>query len=487
MPDAAYHEHDAIAERGRPVTLRALARRSVVYALGGLAYKGLALLAVPLLARLLTPSELGLLDAAAITASLLGLVAGLGTEQGVAWLESRIEDEGRLWASALAMVGAMSLLIVGAVVFAQEPLALVLTGDAQHGGIVLAAAVYGSVISFTAAALNVIRLRSTPTRYAVGSFAVVAAEMTAALSIAWLVPEPVEWMVLGWAASAAAVTFALLWWHLPGLDWPDLHVMRRLAVFGLPLVPAAIAWLAGDVAIRSALARDASLGTLGEYGIAYRIASTLALMVVGFGVAWHPYLFRSPSALVLPRARSVLPALLAGLGAAAVTLSLLAPEVVGVVAGAEYAGAAEAVPFLTGGMVALGLFTLCGGVAGASGSTRSIAIVALSGMGIQAALAAPLVGVMGLMGGGLAGLVGYVVAAAAMTLWVGLPARGRGALEVALVTALTTAGLVASHFLMGSPIMLRLTVLVGAMGIAVLVVRIALLPRPVTDPGNPPD
>ena len=77
--------HDGAAGRvpersERPlVNLLGLARQSAVYALGGFAYKGLAILAVPLLARLLSPAELGLLDAAAITASLLGLVAGLGT------------------------------------------------------------------------------------------------------------------------------------------------------------------------------------------------------------------------------------------------------------------------------------------------------------------------------------------------------------------------------------------------------------------------
>ena len=188
LDDPAEH----VPERSeRPLlNLLALARQSAVYALGGFAYKGLAILAVPLLARLLSPPELGLLDAAAITASLLGLVAGLGTEQGVAWMESRVADERQLWASALAMVGALSLLIVGVAAVAREPLALVLTGEARHGNVVLLAAGYGGVMAFTAAALNVIRLRSTPTWYAVGSFAVVTAEMVAALASCMAGPGP---------------------------------------------------------------------------------------------------------------------------------------------------------------------------------------------------------------------------------------------------------------------------------------------------------
>ena len=469
---------ERVPERSeRPLlNLLALARQSAVYALGGFAYKGLAIIAVPLLARLLSPAELGLLDAAAITASLLGLVAGLGTEQAVAWMESRVPDERRLWASALTMVGALSLLIVGVAAVALEPLALVLTGHARHGNVVLLAAGYGGVMAFTAAALNVIRLRSTPTWYAVGSFAVVTAEMVAALAVAWLVPDPVEWMVLGWALSAAAVTAALLWIHLPGLAWPDMRVVRRLAAFGVPLVPAAIAWLAGDVAIRSALARDASLGTLGEYGIAYRIASVLTLVVAGFSVAWQPFLFRGSSEHVLPNAHSAMPPLIAGLGVTAMVISLLAPEVIGVVAGSEYADAAQAVPLLTGGMVALGMFTLSGGVAAASGSTRVIALVALGGMAVQIALAQPLVQILGLAGGGLASLLGYSVAGLVLTAYAGLANRSRSALSMTAVLVVTAGGLVAANALMSSPVTLRLVVLFGAIGLAVLAIRIGRVP-----------
>lgn len=449
-----------------------LARRSAVYALGGLAYKGIALVAVPLLARLLTPAELGLLDAAAITSTLLALIAGLGTEQGVAWLESRVSDERRLWASALVMVAISSLALVAAAIALQDALSLVLTGDPSHGRVIVLSAIYGSAMAFTAAALNVIRLRSTPIRYAIGSFAVVTAEMTAAIVVAWLIPDPVEWMVLGWAGSAAAVTGILLWSNLPGLGRPDLAVMRRLAAFGLPLVPAAIAWLVGDLAIRSALAREANLATLGEYGIAYRIASALTLIVVGFAVGWHPYLFRSAPTDVLPRARAAMPVLAAVLGVGAITMSLLSPEIVHAVAGPGYAGAVKAVPFLAAGVVALGLFTLAGGVIGAAGSTRTVAIVALSGMAIQVAIAVPLIDAMGLAGGGLASLLGYAVAAVALMGRAGLPGRGMGALELGLVTALTSSGLVAAQYLMDSTVTTRAFVWVGVTLVAVLCVRL---------------
>src|SRR5687767_8428269 len=275
--------------------VRSLAGMSLVYALGGLAYKGVAVVTVPILARLLTPAELGLLDAAAIIAGLIGLAAGLGSEQAVAWLETRTPNEGSLWGSAMGMVGVMGVsLLLATVVFA-EPLAEFLTGDAQHAGVIVASGLFGAVTGFTAAALNAVRLRGTPLGDAIGSFAVVLAETAVALSIALLVPQPVGPMVLGWAAAAAVVTAVLLVMHLPRLGRPELGLVRRMLGFGLPLMPMVAAWLIGDIAIRSTLARETDLAVLGEYGIASRIASVVALVVTGIGVAWQPHVFRTHS------------------------------------------------------------------------------------------------------------------------------------------------------------------------------------------------
>ena len=66
-----------------------LGRASVTYALGGLAYKGVALLSVPILARLLTPAQLGLLDLAVVLASVVALAVAIGMDQGIPFLEPR--------------------------------------------------------------------------------------------------------------------------------------------------------------------------------------------------------------------------------------------------------------------------------------------------------------------------------------------------------------------------------------------------------------
>ena len=390
--------------------LAALGRASLVYALGGLAYKGVALLTIPLLARVLSPSQLGLLDLAAVLASIVGLVAVLGSDQAVAFHEARTQSAGAVWGSAIAIVATVAVAVGIVGLLFQGALAGFLTGDAGNGPIIAAAGVYGAVIALSTIALSVVRLHGTPRAYATASFLIVTAEMALAVVIALLTKGAVALMVLGWAVGATIVAVPVLARHLPPLARPRASTIRRLVTYGAPLVPAAMVWLVGDAWIRATLAREGELSTLGEYGIAYRIASVLGLVVTGFGVAWYPYLYRSPPAEVASRAAQALGMLILVLAGLGVALTALSPEIISTVAGAGYAEARHAIGPLVGGMVALGGFILVGAVVGASGSTRRVAILAVVGAVVQGMAGAWLVPVYALAGAALASASGYVLA-----------------------------------------------------------------------------
>jgi O-antigen/teichoic acid export membrane protein len=402
------------ATPSEPMGGLALGRRSLTYALGGLAYKGVAIVAVPILARLLSPAELGLLDLAAVIATIVGLSVALGSDQAVAYLEPRLGADGRVWASALALVLTATSILFVASVWLGDWIVPLLTGGSRQGAILMAAVAYGFVLALTSTALNAIRLHGSPRTYAVASFVIVTAEMAAALAVALIFESPVVLMVLAWALGALLVVGPLLIRYIPVMGKPNVQTMRRLVVFGAPLVPAAVVWLIGDAWIRTMLANEFDLHTIGEYGIAYRIASVIALVVSGFGVAWQPYIFRSPPGEIRARATGVLVYLTVALGVTGVALTALSPEVIFVVAGAEYARAADAVVGLSAGAVAMGVFVLISAVIGASGTTRFIAPAAALGLAVQLVAAPVLVPWLGLTGAGLASLSGYLVATAAL-------------------------------------------------------------------------
>ena len=457
------------------IGLVALTRASLVYALGGLAYKGVALVTIPLLARLLSPAALGLLDLAALLASLVGLIAVLGTDQAVAFHEPRSDAEGALWGSALAIVTVVGAAVAATTVTLQVPLAAALTGDGANGPIIAAAGVYGAVVGLTVTGLNAVRLRGSPTAYAIASFVLVTVEMGIALAIAWLGLGAVALLVLGWAAGGTLVLVAVLVRFLPRLHLPSLALVRRLAGYGGPLVPAAVAWLAGDAWIRGTLARGVDLAALGEYGIAYRVASVLGLVVTGFGVAWYPYLYRSPASEVVARASQALEFLILVLAAFGVAVTALAPEIIAIIAGPQYAEARHAVAPLTGGMVALGAAVLLGAVIGTSGSTRRVALAAGLGAIVQLVGSFPLVPAFGLTGAALASMAGYASAALLLGVIEMRVLAGRSMVTMAGIVALAVAGLGGASALSESPLVLR-AVMVVAFAIMAAVVAMRVNP-----------
>lgn len=459
-----------------PQSLFALGRASLTYALGGFAYKGVALLSVPILARLLSPAELGLLDFAAVLASLVGLTAAVGSEQAIAYLEPRAADVRRIWGSALGVVAMFATVLVILIAVAAGPLAAAVVGDRDQAPLVTASAGYGVVVALTVLALTAVRLHGSPRAYALASFAIVTAEMAAAVTVAAVAASPVVLMVVAWAAAATVIAIPVLVRFAPRPSAPDPATMRRLATYGLPLVPAAIAWLVGDAAIRGALARFAEPAALGEYGVASRLVSVLALAVTGFGVAWHPYIYRSPTLAVAERASHALPRIAFVLLVGAAGLTLLAPELIAIIAGDPYLAARTAIPPMAVGVMATGVVVLVGAVVGASGSTRRMAAAALLGAGTQLVVAPAAVGSMGLAGAAWTSLLGAAVAAAFLlagmrSLWrnrAGVIGLGVLLLAVLLLGVGTSA--------MGLPLALRVVAVTALSATGLLVLRRARLP-----------
>lgn len=449
-----------------PIGVMALGWRSLTYATGGLAYKGVALLTLPLLARLLSPAELGLLDLAAVVAAIIGLTAALGTDQGVAFLEPRTDPRAGIWASTLVIISTVAGAFLLMTAIGGRAVAEWLTGDPADDRILVAAALYGWIVALTTTALNAIRLHARPRTYAFASFLIVTVEMSAALVIAWQFESPIALMVLAWAAGAAIIVVPLLVRYVPAFGTPRIGTIRRLAAFGAPLVPAAIAWLVGDAWIRVTLGQLVELEALGAYGIAFRIVSVIALAVTGFGVAWQPYIFRSPPGEVHARASRLLPYLILSLGAAAVAVTALAPEVIRLVAGDPYLRAREVVPALGAGAVAMGAFVLLSAVVGASGSTRRIAVAAVGGAVAQALTAPALIGTVGLPGAGVASLAGGLVAVAFLGAGERRLLRGRDGWIGASATLLVAGGILVATVTQSWAIPVRLAIVLGYVGIA---------------------
>src|SRR5688572_25923115 len=116
-------------DKGVALSPLQLGRASLTYAVGGLAYKGVALLAVPFLARLLSPAQLGLLDLAVVLASVVAITVGVGTDQGIPYFEARTMASGNLWGSAIATLAAGGVFAVLIAIALQGQISIWIVGD----------------------------------------------------------------------------------------------------------------------------------------------------------------------------------------------------------------------------------------------------------------------------------------------------------------------------------------------------------------------
>jgi O-antigen/teichoic acid export membrane protein len=450
-----------IPDAGRRLT--AVFRDTAQYAMGGLAYKAVALVSVPILARLLEPSQLGVLDLAVVIALVVSIAGMAGLENGLARLDAEDQGNARTWGSAATLL-VLGIALIGATTLVLSPLiARLLLGDSDSADVIRAGIAYGCVLAGTTMGLNALRLKGRPMQYAVTGFVIVTAEMAAALTLAAL-GAPIAVVVLGWAAASLLGTVVLLVRPLPRLGRPSTVTMRRLLLFGLPLVPAIVVWIIGDLGVRAVVAQSLDLTALGQYGIAGRIASGIQLLVTGFGLAWHPFLYRSERHLVRHLAIQASLRMTAALGGVAIVLTAVAPEIVRVVAGPGYDGAAEAVPGLAASMVLFGLITVATAVLGYDYATRFVAIASLAGAGLQVGAASVIVPALGLAGAGLAVASGYAVTFVLLT-WRAKLGQTRSVATIVVVAF----ALGATSALVGAALPVRLSVALASVAVIAIV------------------
>jgi O-antigen/teichoic acid export membrane protein len=327
---------------------------AAVYLVANLVSAGVPFLLLPLLTRLLTPSEYGEVVNYFLLVSACSAVAGLNVHGavGVAWFRHERADMPYYVGSALA-VGVLSSLAVAA---------LLAVGLATYVPLGLAPS-WGAAAAIAAGCNVLLQCRLVlwqnqhkPLPMAVlqilSSICNVGLSL---LAVLWL-----GWGGLGRNAGAAAasvlmamVAVALLW--SSGLARPALRRrdMAGLFAFGVPLMPHALAGVLLSSADRFVVSAQMGSEALGVYGAGAQLGAVMAILADAFSKAFGPWMYER---LAARRAQDELravgavyasaPALLL-IAAGAGALLLLAGSML---LGPDYAAALELLPwFMLGG------------------------------------------------------------------------------------------------------------------------------------------
>jgi O-antigen/teichoic acid export membrane protein len=334
-------------------SLRQLASESLVYGLAGMIARFLTILLVPVYTRIFTPEDYGVISLITTTMAVVAIVVVLALDNSAHrwyWDTEDDDDRKRTLATWLWCQLVLSLALAGVLVAIAPWLARTIAGQEEAAPAFVLAALPLPAAAFGTVVLNWLRMMRRP--WATMGFSIVttAVGIVATLVLVVGLGWGIEGVFAGQAVSAlvgAAAAVALMkdWLDPRRFDWERLRTMLR---FGLPLIPAALSFWVVSLADRYFVQIYASTAEVGLYAVGSAFAALVAFLTGAFQQAWGPFalsIHKQPDAKQVYAHVFLIYLWLTC--AASTMLTLLAPEVLRLLATEAYAGASTVVGFLT--------------------------------------------------------------------------------------------------------------------------------------------
>lgn len=348
-------------------SLRTVIKDVGFYSAGDLLLRATAFITLPIYTRVLTPTDYGVWAYATAGVTLLSALLAVGGDQAYSrfYFEARTHEARQLLTSTwLGFLFVWSTVVVLLIVptsgFASD-----LAFGTRRWDVLIALLLLTGPLTLMNVLLGLV-VRNEFRREVFMTLNVTLAVTTVSLSLLFAVGF--HWGITGLAAAqltAMALLIPPRIWYARHLLRPvfSVEVLRRLLRFGLPLVPATLAWWIFSFSDRIVLGRLSTLREVGLYSVANSATTVLGLLVGALGLAWTPHALRlyedSPDEAPSFYGR-MLTYIIVGFGVLAVTVTTFAHELLSILATRQYLGASRAVGPLALGFVAFATIQVTG-------------------------------------------------------------------------------------------------------------------------------
>ena len=334
--------------------LRRLMQQSATYGLAGALPRIASLILVPVLTRVMAPSEYGIVGICGIIASLAATFMAFGMNGTLArfyQMPGDPVDRRRMVFTVVVTVLALGAAVT-ALTLAVGPLVFPILGDSAGFTFYpyAAIAVVSTYVNLpTSLAQSLCYARQRASVYTMLQFGSVALMTAFVLILTVGFRGGALGQITGQLIAAVCmlpVGALVLWPHLGkhfSREW-----MRRALHFGWPLVPHVLFGWALTLSDRLILNRYTSLAQVGVYSLAYSLSMAVMMVTGALNQAWTPMYYRLAEAkdwVSISRGNTVVSVACA---AACVALALFSTEVVTLLAGQAYWGATAFMPILVG-------------------------------------------------------------------------------------------------------------------------------------------
>ena len=329
-----------------------------VYSSGNLLIKGMSLISAPIFTRIFDPAQYGVWSLINVMVTLLTGILLLGGDNAYTryFFQCKTEEEKQtLTATWFLFLAIWSIVVLLAVLPFSRTLASWMLGSSNY----LAAWVIG-LASSPLAMMNLILSQALRNRFRAKTFTtlnIITAILTLTLSVTFVLGFDlgVAGALLG-AAVASLVMIPVRFWSVKDLLSRrfSAQFLKKLLLFGLPLVPMNIAFWLFSNADRLMLARLASMEEVGLYAIAAAMAAVLMLLQNAVGQSWLPHAVKVYEDNIDHAAqvfRRTMIFLLAASGLIITAFVALAQEIIFILVPPAYYGSFWAIPLLAVGFL----------------------------------------------------------------------------------------------------------------------------------------
>jgi O-antigen/teichoic acid export membrane protein len=372
----------------------------VVYGMGSVASKVIAIVLLPIIIRYLEPQSYGIAEVVMMLVLFSSAIIKLGLQNAMMRFyydshdHERNGDQHEVGVRVVRTTFAvllLSLLVGSVVMFAfDNQIAEFFLNEADRADLVWYAilGLWSSVLFATITAT--FRLQKRPGAFLRISLGNVIASAALTLYFVTELRLGVRGLLLGNFLGYLVMVPIAGWMQreylVPRIDRALVRPMLR---FALPTIPIAVAFQSLVLIDRTVLSRQAGLDELGVYGLAARFAAVVLIVVTALQLSWQPFAYSIKDDDEARRSYSIVTTwFVAGIGWMVAGMSLLADPVVRALTVPAYYGATVLVPMLALAAGIYGLYFLVG--IGASRVKRTGWHAAVAGGAVAVSLVANL-------------------------------------------------------------------------------------------------
>ncbi len=402
--------------------LKRLGKHSVIYGLGGLVSRILAVLLLPLYTRYLSTSDYGQIETLIAAVTVLTIVLQLGISSAFFRFYFDAEDDaGRRLVLRTSFWFTMAMATLGLVVVSAlaTPLAEWLFGDAGAANLVRASAValwaQMNYLQLTA----LFRVEERSVAFVLASLANILVTVGATVLLVVVLDKGPLGVIVGNFTGTLLVYLALLGYRREQLGLQlDRPLLRRMNHFGLPLVPSALLLWVTNFSDRFFLVKLTDTSEVGLYSVGVRVASAMVLLLTAFRTAWPAFAYSIKSDDEAKQTYAwVLTYLVVIATWIATALTLLAPWLVAWLTTPQFASASRVVGPLAFAAVSFGGYIVLAIGIGRARRTQFNWVITGAAAAVNIALNLTLIPPYGMMGAAIATVAAYTVMFAGMAWW----------------------------------------------------------------------